>query len=283
MCANHWAAFVFFLLGSVASFPQRTFAETIVLESGEVIEGRIVGQNIQENTITVDVQGRLVTLSLGEIADVKEVREWAGPSTKPMYGGIPRSSRAEQAMDAQLIEEATEHAGSREAASREFMKVGWEYHDQDDLNTAMKRFNQAWLLDPKNPDVFWGFGSVSLAKHNADEAIKMFKKAIAFNPQHAIALCHLGSAYQLKAHTLRWLKDKSAVYLEQSDHTFQQGSQADPREEFCYSAWAVTLFLQGRYEEAWEKIDAARRLGGKTINSDFLNDLSAAMPEPHHH
>ncbi len=260
--------------------PQQTavsFPATIVLNSGEVIEGRIVGQSIQESTITVDVQGKTLTLLVDEIADIKEEREEAGPSTKPMYGGLPRS-QAQQAIDAKLIEEFTEEAGSREAASRKLMKVGWEYYDQGDLNTTMKRFNQAWLLNPNNADVFVGFGSVSLAHQDVDEAIDMFKKAIALHPKHAVALCSVGYAYQLKAHILQG--PGAQQYLEQSDQAFQQGSQADPQEESCYSKWAVALFLQDRYQEAWEKIALARTLGGKTINSDFLRDLSAAMPEP---
>lgn len=284
VCPQVRCAGLFFVALSLAmvSLPQNNEAETIVMNSGEEIKGRIVRTSSNDKTITLDVGGKLMTLALTDIADIKEVREWAGPSTQPMYGGLPRS-QADQENDAQLIQEATEHAGSREAASRELMKAGWDYYDRDDLSTAMKRFNQAWLLDPRNPDVFWGFGSVSLAQRNADQAIEMFQKAVEIHPQHAVALCSLGSTYQFKAHAVRWSKEKSAGYLQQSDHAFQQGSQADPQEEFCYSAWAGTLFLQQRYAEAWEKIGMARRLGGRTINRDFLQDLSAAMPEPPPH
>lgn len=161
------------------------------------------------------------------------------------------------------------------------MKFGWQYFDEGDLKTAMKRFNQAWLLDEKNADVFWGFGNVSLVKRDPKEAIEMFKKALELNPRHAIAMCSLASAYQLRAYNFRWLlKKEASSYLEQSDQLCEQGSQIDPREEFCYSTWAITLFLQKRYAEAWEKVSKARALGGKTLNSDILKDLSAAMPEP---
>lgn len=266
---------------TIVTFSMSGAAETIRLRSGEEITGKILDQDINSRTIAIEVNGAIRTISIDDIADIKEMRETAGPSTEPMYGGTPRTTPEQQAMDQQLIEESVRMAGSREAAVEEFIKLGWEYHDRGDLNTAMKRFNQAWLLDPSNPDIFWGFGSVSLARRNSDQAIEMFKKATELNPRHAIATCSLGSAYQLKAYDVaRQSPTRATTYLEQSATFCEQGSRLDPREEFCFSTWAGTLLLEGQYAEAWEKVKMARKLGGKTISPDFLKTLSAAMPEP---
>ena len=269
--------FLFMLV--VLLFPSNGFSETFVLESGEEVQGQMVGKDDQRKTITISVNGTLRTIPLATVIDIKEMHQEEGVNTLPMYGGASRS-RDLLASDQALIEEAMKQAGSREAASREFMRVGWEYFDRGDLNTAMKRFNQAWLVNPENADAFWGFGSVSLAKQRADEAIDMFEQALALRPQHAVAMCSLGSAYQLKAHQVQSDKRAADGYLGQSARALEDGAALDPKEEFCYSTWAGTLLLQGKPDEAWKKVRIAQKLGGKTLSPDFLQALSTVMPAP---
>ena len=40
-------------------------------------------------------------------------------------------------------------------------KLGWQYFYRDDLDTAMKRFNQAWMFDRDSIDALWGFGLIT--------------------------------------------------------------------------------------------------------------------------
>jgi hypothetical protein len=40
-------------------------------------------------------------------------------------------------------------------ASKYSMNKGWDAFNNGDYLTSIKRFNQAWLLDPNNPDVYW--------------------------------------------------------------------------------------------------------------------------------
>ena len=44
--------------------------------------------------------------------------------------------------------------------SQEAVQLGWKYYCLNDMETAIKRFNQAWLFNPENPDVWWGFGMI---------------------------------------------------------------------------------------------------------------------------
>ena len=257
------------------SFHGNSAAETIVLKSGKTVTGRIIGQSKDGTGIIMDIKGAPVVYQIADIDYIKEERESSDANILPMYGGMPKTKA-----DQEFIEAATREAGSKGSASQKHMEFGWQYFDGGDLKTAMKRFNQAWLLNPNNADVFWGFGSVALAKRDPDGAIEMFNKAIALNPKHAIAMCLLGSAYQLKTYTVGLHNTSAPSYLQKSVRLCEEGSQIDPKEEFCYSTWAGTLFLQKRYAEAWEKVGMAKMLGGRTLNSDFIRDLSTAMPEP---
>jgi Tfp pilus assembly protein PilF len=96
----------------------------------------------------------------------------------PMYGGINKNEKMKKA-DADLIA-AIEKAGySRQSGSQDAVRKGWLYFEKGDLSTAMKRFNQAWLLDPENGDVYHGFALIVHQRDNAiSEAEKYFKMAL---------------------------------------------------------------------------------------------------------
>jgi hypothetical protein len=90
----------------------------------------------------------------------------------PMYGGMDRNSVPElKTGDEKLITDTTRQYGTREKASAAFVGTGFAYYQRDDLTNAMRRFNQAWLLDPNNPEVYAGFGSVLHDKGKNCEAM----------------------------------------------------------------------------------------------------------------
>lgn len=47
-----------------------------------------------------------------------------------------------------------------EGYSKVAIQKGWQAYYSGDLNTAIKRFNQGWMFDRENPQVFWGFGLI---------------------------------------------------------------------------------------------------------------------------
>src|SRR5262245_47427258 len=78
----------------------------------------------------------------------------------PAYGGGDRDTPELKKADEEFFAKEIEKHGSREAASRSYADEGFELYRRDDLQNAMRRFNQAWLLDPKNPAAYHGFGAV---------------------------------------------------------------------------------------------------------------------------
>ena len=72
----------------------------------------------------------------------------------PMYGG-DRAPLVEREPPKNAKEKADFQEWSRGTS-----QLGWEYFYKGDADTAIKRFNQAWLFDPDNPQVWWGFGVI---------------------------------------------------------------------------------------------------------------------------
>jgi Tfp pilus assembly protein PilF len=98
---------------------------------------------------------------------------------QPMFGNQPKTAEMMNA-DAQYIA-STQKYGTRAQVSDKAVQLGWQYFfDRKDTVTAMKRFNQAWLLDPDNGDAFHGFAVLVMARdHDATQAGSLFQQGLA--------------------------------------------------------------------------------------------------------
>lgn len=95
---------------------------------------------------------------------------------RPMYGGIPPTP-AEQKVDQEFIDEVVRKYGSREAASEKALEAAWDWFYKGDYHKAMRRFNQAWLLNPNDPRVFHGYGAALGEMGRADAFVEWNKKS----------------------------------------------------------------------------------------------------------
>jgi Tfp pilus assembly protein PilF len=97
----------------------------------------------------------------------------------PMYAGVAKTQDQLDA-DEKFIASAVALKGSREAASKEASLLGFDYLlKKKDPATAMKRFNQSFLLDPQNGAAYQGMAITTLTKNPAAvaEAESLFKRA----------------------------------------------------------------------------------------------------------
>ncbi len=104
-----------------------------------------------------------------------------------MYG---KAKKTQQQLDAdkKFIEESVKLAGSREAAAKFTAARGWQHLKKREIEIAMQRFNQAWLLDPNFYGTYWGFGVIQGNKGNLKECIEFLKKANQLSPSSNVRL-----------------------------------------------------------------------------------------------
>jgi len=184
---------------------------------------------------------------------------WAGKLSYhqlpiPMYGNRPRTAQ-EQAADAKLIQTVLSVTGDREAAAKEALRTGFQLCETGDLDTAIKRFNQAWLLTPNYPPVFHAFGWYMAKRGEVDEAIAMYKKALELDAKYAIAMCDLARSYKDKALTQTNPAELLSL-LSQAITLCDEASRAttdDDNLSYIYYQWAVLLALRKDYAGAWTK------------------------------
>lgn len=216
----------------------------------------------------------------------------------PMYGRA-QFTKEQKRCNEEFVNSIIKEAGSRQKATQEAIKLGWQYFYKNDPKIAMKRFNQAWLLDQNNADVYYGFGHLLSIRKETDKAIEFYKKAIEINPKHTFALVNLARSYKDKAYQLYLKKRKdfpdSEVknILSQALALYEKSIQTKPEDgdlrfsdldkdlSYIYYEWAIALEFNGEYEKAWEKIKLSRKHGGNDlIEPGFIKELSRFLPEP---
>jgi len=213
-----------------------------------------------------------------------------------MYGGIDRSSVSElKAGDEKFISDVTTQFGSREKASALWVNQGYKFYKQDQLGMAMRRFNQAWLLNPKNPEVYAGFGGVLHDQGKNCDAMEMMEKALTLNPPkfqgiypdaaRIVTLCSIGNK------TLS--PEAKAELIARSEALYKKAEEIEPDKRYIYSSWASAYYWRGQYSDAWRMVAKARALGtgsgaiaglasgaANEPNEHFLNMLREKMAEP---
>lgn len=114
-------------------------------------------------------------------------KAWAQcDNLKPMYGDKCVKTGSLKKSDAKFIKSELKRYGTPDSASNVYVAMGWSHFYRKDPETAMKRFNQAWLLDRENPNVYFGFGHLIRYAFSKDpaEAEKFYKLGRDRDPKH---------------------------------------------------------------------------------------------------
>ncbi len=228
--------------------------------------------------------GGVAALLFG-LAAALAAAENPSPDTLPMFGQ-PRIARTDEQKkaDEAFVLDSTLRYGNRQAASNALATQGWAAIRSKQLDLAMQRFNQSWLLNPKNYSAFWGFGAVLSERGRLGEAVEQLEKAreLLEDPAQRVALlCDLGAVHSAYAAALPREKElERAQHFVLANSRFSESLENDPKFAPSWREWAISLYDQERYSEAWLRVEKARELKAEPFPPDFLKKLSAKMPEP---
>lgn len=98
----------------------------------------------------------------------------------PKYGGLPETDWQKAANAAFISGMDEDYHGDRKKASLDMAMRGWQYLAAGDFDDAMRRFNQAWLLNNKNGTALWGMAAIQASSGKYDDALKLFADAEEF-------------------------------------------------------------------------------------------------------
>jgi tetratricopeptide (TPR) repeat protein len=201
----------------------------------------------------------------------------------PMYGQ-PAIERPEalKLADEAFIKAASEGIGGREKASVAWWMEGDKYMREGNLDYAMRRYNQSWLLNPNSFRPYWGFGRVLLEQGQLDESIKHLEKAVQLvddEYQKVALLTDTASVYSVKANSRASGSNERAKYFLLANQLLEESTKLDSTYPNSWRTWARSLYFEGRFAEAWQKVNAARSRGAQ-FQPQFIKALEEKMPEP---
>ena len=194
----------------------------------------------------------------------------------PKYGSVPKTEVLKEA-DAKFIATIDEqYHGDRNKASSDLAARGWQYLAARNLEDAMRRFNQAWLLNKSNGTALWGMAAVQASLGKSDDALRLFAEAekfvggeINFSVDYAKAIGMIAA------------ESGDGALLKDAYNRFERLYQRAPQNTLNLQNWAITLFGEGRYSEAWAKVKLAEATPNKAeLDPRFLADLQAHMSRP---
>jgi tetratricopeptide (TPR) repeat protein len=185
----------------------------------------------------------------------------------PMYGqpAIPRPDFL-RAADANFVAKASAgFGGDRKVASKAWSQQGEKFLEQRNLDFAMRRYNQAWLLDSSNYEVYWGFGRIMVETDRFEEGVRFLKEAIerCDDPVQIPAVYSgLGVAYGYWGDSMSpdRVADRTNAYAG-ADEAFATSVRLDPKYGNGWKRWSISLATRGRFGEAAEKAKVAESLG----------------------
>jgi len=194
----------------------------------------------------------------------------------PFRHSIP----AFKAADEQLIAGSIEAFGSRENASERSVVHGFKFARHGEHSMVMKRLNQAWVLHPDNPQVYWSFGIVLLKQEKVCDAARMMEQALSYNVYITRLYPEAALAYTMCAVSNTTLSaETKASYFSKSRELYEMAATKDIDTAHVFELWAVSLYAQGQYRQAWGKVAKQKEAGGSP-KEEFLSELRAKMPEP---
>jgi tetratricopeptide (TPR) repeat protein len=192
----------------------------------------------------------------------------------PLFGGLSVEA-AQQVVGAAFLADIDRNFPSRAEASKFFSTKGYEYITENKPDTAVYRFNLAWVLDQKNADAYRGLGLLASRNDTPDESISLLNQSLVLAPDNSLTLCDLGTSY-----LIRYQQTKKKKDLEQAQKQLEHALTADAKNAFAWQQMARVHYLQEDYAKAWEAVHKGQTLNMTSIDFDLVSDLKDKLPDP---
>lgn len=197
-------------------------------------------------------------------------------SLQPKYGLQPKIE-AQKAADTKFLAAVDDqYTGNRKKAADDVSTRGWQFLRQGNVPDAMKRFNQAWLIDSSNGSALWGMAAIQAVSGKHDESLKLFAEAEGF-----IGSDIDFSADYAKAVGVAGAQAKNNALLNDAFSRFARVYESAPQHTLNLQNWAITLFYVGKYAEAWKRVKLAEATPRRAeLDPNFITALQSKMPRP---
>jgi tetratricopeptide (TPR) repeat protein len=222
--------------------------------------------------------GLLVLVSFTVFAQQISWEEWELESKTdirllPKYGNVEKTEMQKKA-DNVFIETMLKQDSSYRKASDRFISFGFQYLFQDDIKTAMYRFNQAFLLDSTNTDIYWGFGAIYMTLGQYQKAKEQYEEGLKLTPDNTHLLTDYGTYFMWQHAALKPTdKEKAMINLDSAITYMTKSYDLDASDQQTTFKLSILYYEKGDCNNAWKYYDECKELGGQPITKAYTEDL----------
>ncbi|MCE5299776.1 MAG: tetratricopeptide repeat protein [Spirochaetia bacterium] len=127
---------------------------------------------------------------------------------------------------------------SDEEKVKDFIAKGLDYADKNEHEKAIKEFENALKISPRDEDTMFNLGLVYIDEKEYGFAYDIFKKIININPHHIEAFNNLGLVFARKG------KYSDAVFV------YEKGIEYNPDAAILYNNLGNVCYDSGNFEKA---------------------------------
>ena len=231
------------------------------------------------NKFLVTILLLISVTSFGQQMQMSPLEEEAKTNKRllPRYGLLPKSE-SEIAADKNFVTETMKQPqfnGGHRAASDHLIKLGFNYLYRRDLRTAMYRFNQAYLLDSTNTDIYWGYGAFYMTLGNYEQAKKQYTQGLSIDPNNTHLLTDYGTYFMNQYYGLKEAGNESDALtsLESAISYLDKSFKIDSKDQNTTYKLSICYWSKGDCEKAWHYYDNCKESGGQPITEEYTADL----------
>jgi tetratricopeptide (TPR) repeat protein len=222
--------------------------------------------------------------SLGINAQQSSFVSWQKEAKKdirmlPEFGGLEKT-KDEIAADTRFVNSILEGGESKATGAHEMIRIGFNYLYKGDLKTAMHRFNQAYLLNPKNSGIYAGYGAVYSALGAFAEARIEFDKGLKIEPESAPILTDYATTYLGEYYAnVRSNYKRAQKSLKMAKKKLLASYAADP--DYINTAYKLSIVYLNSQDcsNAKKYLQHTKELGGQPITKDYLANFKSQCGE----
>jgi Tfp pilus assembly protein PilF len=197
-------------------------------------------------------------------------------SLQPEYGNFEKNE-LQKADDESFKKDILKYyKGDTNAASKKMSDLGFTYlYDKGDLVTAMRRFNQAYILNSKNADAYYGFGTIFFNLGAMEKAREQFDKGLEIDPKHSKILTDYGTTYLGDYYeSLENEKENSTEFLTKANEYLEKSLEFDKKDSNTIYKLSIVKMYIGDCKEAKELLKKAKKMNNPNVTESYEKELN---------
>jgi len=221
---------------------------------------------------------------LGSFAQHLTFEEWKEQSVvdmrlMPHYGNRPKNQKM-LASDSTFVALTLASIPDPHTAADHLVDLGFGLLREGNMTHAMYRFNQAYLLEPKNTNIYRGYGAFFMAMDRTDEAGRVYADGLAIDSTESRLMIDLSTAFLAAEYNARDREpEKADQLLAGSIKLLRRALQYEPKSTEANFKLSVAYLRKDECLEARKYRDICEELGGAELTLEFEGALQRKCPK----